>query len=395
MTLIATTALIGNRAPATAQGLNIIRDTEIENLLQSYARPVFDAGGIAPGAVTILLVQDDSINAFATEGNRMYLHTGLLLAAKNSNEVIGVMAHETGHIVGGHMVTFADSVGQANTTALLATLLGVAAGVLSKNPEVGMAIAMGGQGTALRVLLAHSRDQENRADQFALKSLDETHQSPKGLYDFFERLSGQELLISTRQDPYVQTHPLTRERMDVIDGAVQKSPYTKTPVTPARELQHRRMVAKLFSFLKPQITTLQKYPESDQSIEGRYARSIAYFRRGQTDKALPLVDGLIAELPKDPYFWEIKAQMLLETGKIEESVAAYRICNNLLPNAPLNQVAMAHAMVETGNPAHAEEAQKALKTALAVDAEDPFAWDLLAKSYLQADQPGNDEVVIT
>jgi predicted Zn-dependent protease len=264
----------------------------------------------------------------------------------------------------------------------------VAAGVLSKNPDVGMAVALGGQGTALRQVLAFSRDQESRADQFAIKALDQTKQSPKGLYDFFDRLAGEELLSVEHQDPYMQTHPLTRTRMAAVEDAVKNSPYTNKPLDPAIEAQHRRMVAKLFSFLKPQITTFQKYPESDQSVEARYARSIAYFRRGQTDKAVPLINGLIAEYPRDPYFWELKGQMLFETGKLDDSVTAYKESLALLPNAPLNQVAMAHAMVETGNPDYGADAQRALKVALAADAEDPWAWDLLAKSYLQSDQPG-------
>jgi predicted Zn-dependent protease len=226
-------AIAAPAGPAAAQGLNIIRDTEIENLLQLYARPVFVAGGLEPNAITIRLIQDNSINAFVTQGNNMFIHTGLLLAAKNSNEVIGVMAHETGHIVGGHAVTFDDSIAKANTTAILTTLLGVAAGILAKNADVGMAVAMGGQGTALRGLLAFSRDQESRADQFAIKALNETKQSPKGLYDFFDRLSGQELLSTDRQDPYMMTHPLTRTRMETVKAAVDASPYSDKPLDPA------------------------------------------------------------------------------------------------------------------------------------------------------------------
>jgi predicted Zn-dependent protease len=386
--LIIALVLICASVTARAQELSLIRDTEIEKLLHEYGKPVFEYGHIPPDAVRITLIQDDSINAFVTQGNNMFINTGLLLRAKNSNEVIGVMAHETGHIVGGHAVTFADSMAAAGTAQILATLLGVAAGVAAKSPDVGMAVMLGGQGTAFRQLLSFSRDQESRADQFALKALYATHQSPKGLYDFFARLSGQELLITDRQDPYVRTHPLTRERMDTVDQAVKTSPYTNAPLDPVREQNHRRMVAKLFAFLKPQITTLQRYPEKDKSIEARYARSIAYFRRGQIDKAVPLIDGLIAEMPKDPYFWELKGQMMFETGHLEESVAAYRESVRLLPDAPLNQVSMAHAMVETANPAYAKEAQQALMTSLASEPENPFAWDLLAKSYLQSHEQG-------
>jgi predicted Zn-dependent protease len=379
-------ALVGTNTVAAAQGLNLIRDTEIEKLLQDYARPVFKVANLPP--VAIHIIQDDSINAFVTQGNNMFINTGLLLVSRNSNEVIGVMAHETGHIVGGHAVTFGDSVAAASTTSVLTTLLGLAAGVASKSPDVGMAVMLGGQGTAMRQLMAFSRDQESRADQFAIKALYESHQSPQGLRDFFARLAGQELLLAERQDPYVRTHPLTRERMDTVQAAVNTSPYTHNPPDPALELRHRRMVAKLFAFLKPQGTTLMKYGERDTSQEARYARSIAYFRRGQVDKALPLIDGLIAEFPKDPYFWELKGQMLLESGKMEGAVNAYRKSVEILPDAPLNQVSMAHAMVESGNKSYAGDAERALQTALAADPEDPFAWDLLARAYLLGGEPG-------
>jgi predicted Zn-dependent protease len=381
-------ALIGSPAPAAAQGLNIIRDTEIEMILQRWGRPLFLAGGLVPEAITIRLVNDDSINAFVTQGNLMVFHSGLLMAAKTSNEVIGVMAHETGHIVGGHAVTFGDNVAAASTTALIATLLGVAAGVATGNPDVGMAMALGGQGSAMRMLFAFSRGQESAADQFAIRALQETQQSPQGLYDFFNRLSGQELLISDRQDPYVRTHPLTRERMSAVSFAVQNSPYSAKPLDPVAEREHRRMVAKLFSFLRPQMTTFQRYPEADKSPEARYAQAIAFYRRGQLKEALPLIDGLIAEAPDDPFYWELKGQMLFENGRLDEAVKAYRESVRRLPDAPLILVAMGHAMVESGDPAYAEEAQAALQKALARDPDDPFAWDLAAKSYLQSGQPG-------
>ncbi len=380
--------VIGSPAPVLAQGFNIIRDAEIETMLIEWARPALLAGGIVPESITIRLINDDSINAFVTRGNAMFIHTGLILAAKNSNEVIGVMAHETGHIVGGHAVSFGDNIAVASTTALLATLLGVAAGVASGNPDVGAAIMLGGQGSAQRMLFAFSRGQESSADQYAIRALEETKQSPVGLYTFFNRLSGQELLISDRQDPYVRTHPLTRERMSAVDFAVQHSAYKDKPTDTVAEAQFRRMTAKLFAFLKPQMTTFQKYPEANKSPEARYAQSIAFYRRGQMKDALPVVDGLLKDFPKDPYFWELKGQMLFENGKLDEAVKSYREANALLPDSPLILVAMSHAMVETADPAYAKEAQAALQKALATDPEDPFAWDLAAKSYLLTNEQG-------
>jgi predicted Zn-dependent protease len=373
---------------ALAQGLNLIRDTEIESTIQAYAKPIFEAAGLPPESITIRIIADNSLNAFVTAGNRMFLNTGTIMAANSSSEVIGVIAHETGHIVGGHAITFSDQIEAALTTTLLTTLLGVAAGVATGNSDLGMAVALGGQGTAQRQILAFSRGQESSADQFALKALEETYQSAGGLYNFFERISGQELLISDRQDPYIRTHPLTRSRMASIQAHIAQSPYSSIPPNADLEEQHQRTVAKLYSFLKPQNSTLQKYPETDLSLPARYARSVAHYRRGRLDLSLPLIDGLINEHPDDPYFWELKGQMLLENGRIPEAIDAYREATRLLPFAPLILVAQAHAMVESGNPAFVKETQDALRVALQVDPTDIFAWGLSAKSYAIDNQPG-------
>ncbi|MDG2243835.1 MAG: M48 family metalloprotease [Rhodospirillaceae bacterium] len=373
---------------AMAQGFGLIRDTEIEQTIQAYANPILETAGLPPKSVTIRIIADNSLNAFVTTGNRMFLNTGTLMAANSSSEIIGVIAHETGHLVGGHTVTFSDQMEAALRTTLLTTLLGVAAGVATGNADLGMAVALGGQGTAQRQVLAFSRGQESSADQFALKALDQTEQSAEGLYKFFERISGQELLITDRQDPYVRTHPLTRNRMTSIRAHIDQSSYSEIAPNEELEEKHRRMVAKLYSFLKPQKSTLQKYPESDVSLPARYARSVAHYRRGRLDLSVPLIDGLIEEDPDDPYFWELKGQMLLENGRIPEAITAYKEATRLLPFAPLILVAQAHAMVESGDPAFTQETQDALRIALQVDPNDIFAWNLSAKSYAINNQLG-------
>ncbi|MFL2771616.1 MAG: M48 family metalloprotease [Rhodospirillaceae bacterium] len=388
LTFIAAILVPWNSQETLAQGLGLIRDTEIENTIRDYAQSIFEVTDVPPDSVTIRIIADDSLNAFVTTGNRMFLNTGTLMAAQSSAEVIGVIAHETGHIIGGHAVTFNDQMEAALTTTLLTTLLGVAAGVATGNSDLGMAFALGGQGTAQRQMLAFSRGQESSADQFALRALDASEQTAEGLYQFFDRISGQELLVTDRQDPYVRTHPLTRNRMSSIKAHIDQSPYSDIPPNADLEEQHQRMVAKLYSFLKSQRATLQKYPEKDISLPARYARSVAHYRRGRLDLAVPLIDGLIEERPNDPYFWELKGQMLFENGRIQESIKAYRVAAGLLPNAPLILVAMAHAMVESGLTDYVTETQNALRVALHTDPYNIFAWELSAKSYALSDQPG-------
>jgi predicted Zn-dependent protease len=366
----------------------ILSDTEIEATLQDYARPLLLAGGLPPDKLRIGMVVDDSINAFATAGNRIFFNTGLLLKADNSNEVIGVMAHEIGHVAGGHTVTASDGTTAPTAISLLATLLGVAAGVAAGSPDLGIALMMGGQRAAIGEYLSFSRGVESRADQFALQALERSKQSAEGLYSFFNRLAGEELLITERGDPYLRTHPMSRERMATIRAAIDRSAYRKFVPDPELEERHRRMTAKLFAFLKPQYATLQRYPETDTSVPARYARAIAHYRRGQFDKALPVVDDLLKDRPADPYFWQIKGDMQLSRAKPDEAIIAYREALKLVPNATEILNAKAHAMVESGDPGYAAEAEETLKRSAALEPENPYTWDLLARSYSLAGNQG-------
>lgn len=381
---VAAVVAAGPQRAARAQDFGtgtLLSDTEIEATLQAYARPILLAGGMPPDVLQIGLVVDDTINAFATAGSRIYFNTGLILKAENSNEVIGVMAHEIGHVAGGHIVTASAGMAAPNAISLLSTLLGVAAGLAAGSPDLGIALMMGGQRAAIGEYLSFSRGVESRADQFALKALEESKQSAEGLYTFFNRLAGDELLITDRGDPYVRTHPMSRERMQTIRAAIGRSAYHDQTPDPVLEEQHKRMVAKLFAFLKPQLATLQRYPENDSSVWARYARAIAYYRRGQFDKSLPIIDDLLKDRPEDPYFWQIKGDMHLSRSKTDEAVLAYREALKFMPNAPEILNAKAHAMVESGDAAYAEETAEALKRSAALEPENPTTWDLMARAY--------------
>ena len=360
---------------------NIIRDTEIERIIDSYAEPIIKSAGLNPKTIKIRIIADNSLNAFVTSGNRMFMNTGTILAADSYQEIVGIIAHEVGHIVGGHTITFTDQMQSALTTTLLTSLLGVAAGIATGNSDLGMAVALGGQGTAQRQILAFSRGQESAADQFALKALDDTSQSPQGLINFFKKISGQELLITDRQDPYVRTHPLTSTRIAAIQSFLENSKFKDIKPDEKLEEKHRLMKAKIYSFLKPLSLTMQKYPLSNDSIEAIYARSVAYYRRGNLEKAIPQIDYLINTRPDNPYFWELKGQMLFENGHLKKAIKSYRKAIDLSPFSPLILIALAHTMVETGEQKYTKETQNLLSVALQKEPNNLFAWDLSAKSY--------------
>lgn len=369
---------------ATAQAadrLSLIRDAEIENNIRAFATPLFQAAGLDPEAVQVHLVKDAQLNAFVANGQNLFLNTGLLIRAEHAGQVIGVIAHETGHISGGHLARAQGAFENASTEAILAMVLGGAVAAASGRGDVAGAVMMGGSQMAERNLLAFSRTQEASADQAALGFLDGTRQSARGLLEFFEILGDQELLVAARQDPYVRTHPLTRERVTTVRNHVETSPFSDVPVRPEFVEMHKRIRAKLFAFIESPMRVFQRYREEDNSLDARYARAIAYYRKPDMEKAVPAIDQLIAERPNDPYFHELKGQMLFENARLPEALVSYKESVRLLPNQPLLRISLAQVEIELEDQQYLDDAIGNLNYALKIEPNNRFAWNLTAIAY--------------
>ena len=361
--------------------LQLIRDAEIEDIIRAYATPLFQAAGLSPQAIDVYLIKDDSLNAFVTPGLNMFIHTGLLMRSEGPLQVIGVVAHETGHIAGGHLIGRMDEMQNASIKALAAAVLGLGAALATGRPELGGAVSRGGQDVALKGLLRYSRGQEAAADQAALRLLSGTGQSPRGLVSFLNILGDQEVFLATNQDPYLRTHPLTPERLSYLEQAVQESPYADMPPPPEYVEMHHRMRGKLVGFLEPFDEVLRRYPKSDTSLEARYARAIAHYRRADLDTALPLVDQLITEHPEDAYLRELKGQMLFENGRLAEALPEYEIAVRLDPSSPLLHLGLARVLLELNQPGMDAKALDHLDTVLQHEPNGPFAWRLAAVAH--------------
>jgi predicted Zn-dependent protease len=370
LSIVAQLALSG---PAQARQFSFIRDAEIEDTIRLFGTPLFAVAGLEPSSVRVYLVKDPSLNAFVAGGQRIFVNTGLLVASRNANEVIGVLAHETGHISGGHLARSRDAISDASAQTIMAMILGAAAAVAGA-PGVGQAIAAGGTQIAQRSYLKYSRVQESSADQAALSMLNETKQTSRGMLTFFEQLGDQEALLTASQDPYVRTHPLTRERVDTIRAHVERSPYANAVERPLYVERHNRMRAKLIAFLGSPAATFRKYPDSDNSISARYARSIARHKQRQTDKALALIQDLIAEHPKDPYFHEFHGQILLESGNAEAAIAPYERAVALAPNKVLLRLGLGQAQVSVEDDRYIQAAVDNMGRAVRLAPGNPSAW---------------------
>ncbi len=365
---------------ARAQGVSLIRDAEIERYIRSYATPIWEVAGLDPSAVRIHLVNDKSLNAFVAGGQRIFVFTGLIMASVDPTQIIGVLAHETGHITGGHLARFQDGLKGATTISILSLILGAAA-IAAGQGDAGAAILTSSGEFATRSFLSYSRTQEASADQAGLTFLTASGQSAHGLISFFEYLGDQEALLTTNKDPYVRSHPLTQDRVARLRASGRESPYWNKPASPEFIDMLARMKAKLHGFLTHPSRVFRIYPITKADPYGPYARAVAYHRQGYTDKAIAEVDRLIARLPEDPYFHELKGQILFESGKVRESIEPYRQAVRYGPDEPLLRVSLAQSILATEDADLTEEAIKNLEAANRYETNNSFSWHQLALAY--------------
>jgi predicted Zn-dependent protease len=383
----AAAAIALSTLPARAQasrdgGLPIIRDAEIEQLLREYTAPILRAAGLGQSNIRIVIINDRSYNAFVVDGRRIFVNAGALIESTTPNQIIGVLAHETGHIAGGHLSKFRQELANVQSAMILATLLGVGAAVAGKAPgEATAAAIMAPQQLAMRSLLSYARQQEEQADKAGVKFLAATGQSAKGMYETFKRFADQILFQSRYIDPYVQSHPLPRERIDALSVLATSSPNWDKKDPPELQARHDMMRAKLHGFLDRPDTLLRAYPMSDTSLPARYARTIAAYRHGDVNNAVAQIDGLIHAQPNNPYFYELKGQALLEAGRVTESIAPLRRASSLAPNPTLIQVMLGQALIATNNAHLADEAVGSLQAAIQRDPDIPDAYTNLAMAY--------------
>ena len=374
-----TVAILLWTQPAAAQ--SILRDAETEAMFADMSTPLVKAAGLSPRDVKVVLINDDSINAFVIGGQTVYVHSGLIQAADNANQVQGVIAHELGHIADGHVVLADQGVKPAMGMTLLSMVLGLAA-IAAGSGEAGAGIMAMGQQAGMAHYLSFTRTQESSADAAGARFLTTAGISGKGMLDFFKKLQQQEYRYGVENiDPFMQTHPLSGERIAHLSNDLQTSPAWNAKPDAALEERFRRVKAKLEGYVMPAERTLSDYPGTDNSVYAHYARAYAYHKSGYPDKADDEAMALIKARPQDPYFQEIQGQILLEAGKPADAIVPLRAATDGSRNNPLIATTYGHALIATENQANYAEAIRVLKIAVGRDDDNPFAWYQLGTAY--------------
>jgi len=371
---------------AAAQAQSLIRDTEIEGIIHEWSEPVLDAMGLDPNEVEILLVNDNDLNAFATRGRIMGLNTGLILRTKSPNQLLGVIAHEAGHIKNRH--TLRDGAQNAGMQPMIMTMALGALAAIAGAPDAGAALLASSQYFGTLGALRYMQSQEGEADITGARALERAGESGRGMVEFFENFRAQEIFSDQRRYPYFRSHPLSSQRIEALRRPVEAASHYDKRDSDARMAQHALVVAKIRAFMDAPNATLRDYPSSDVTLPARYARAIAWYRDGQTQKALDAVDVLLAEQPQNPYFWELKGQILFEEGRPAEALGAHEKSVELKPDAPLLRINLAHALIETSDASKLTEAENQLKRALALEPENTMGWRLLSQAYASQGKEG-------
>jgi predicted Zn-dependent protease len=356
---------------ALAQGL--LRDEEIEHMLRVYVDPILVAAELEPHAVTIYLVGDPTMNAFVTGGQNIFIHTGIIIEAEEPIELKGVLAHETGHITGAHLARSGD-LSRAAMGPFLATMAAGIAAAVAGHGDAAASLMMQSQYFATLGAFSYSRGQEARADLAGVQFLEGSGQSARGLISFFDRFREQELFSEQRRYPYFRTHPLSSDRVSVLRERLEQQTYRDVVDPPEHVLMLERAKAKIHGFLDAPQTTFRRIPESDQSTNAIYARSIAHYRAGSLGLAMQGIDELIAREPENPYFWELKGQVFYEHGQAANAVEPYERAVELMPGSALFKIGLAQSLLELEDDALLPEAMENLVGALAIEPQNGFAW---------------------
>ena len=382
--VVAVGLVLAAASPVAAQ--SAIRDTEIEGIIHEWSDPVFTAMGLEPSEIEILLINENDLNAFATRGRILGVNTGLILRTRSANELLGVIAHEAGHIKNRH--TLRDGAQGAGMQPMLMTMALGALAIAAGAPDAGAVLLGNSQYFGTLSALRYMTHQEGEADNTGARALQNAGESGRGLVSFFENFRSQEVFSDQRRFPYFRSHPLSSERIENLRRFVAEQSNYSHQDSPERIAEHALILAKIHAFMDAPNQTLRDYPESDTSVPGRYARAIALYRDGQTEKALAAVEVFLTEQPENPYFWELKGQILFEEGRPAEAIGAHQRSVELKPDAPLLRINLAHALLETRDPAKLDEAVNQLKRATALEHDNTLGWRLLSQAYASQNKEG-------
>ena len=380
--LVLSLSLPTAQAQKKRKSLPLVRDAEIESLLKDYTAPIFAAAGLNAKAIKIFLVNKRDFNAFVT-GRRMFINLGAIQTSKTPNEIIGVIAHETGHVIGGHLHRLRARVEKAQIMAVIGMLAGVGAAVRGGDfgDAASGALIFGARNRLQRSVLSYRREEERAADRTAFNLLEKSKQSSKGLLTTFKRFAGS-LNLASNTNPYQVSHPLPRARISFMESLAVSSPYYNKLDSDSLQFRHNMARAKIAAYSDSPQAVARLFSRDLNSPAARYGNAIASYLAGSPRTALPKIEKLIKQYPKYAYLHEMKGEILLNTGKAKLAIKPFQKAIKLdKSKSGLLRIELGHAYLETNNKSLVSKAIKQLKAGISRDPETGEGYQHLARAY--------------
>ena len=370
-------------ATAQSQAQSLIRDPDIEYGLRELAFPVLRAAGLNTKRVRILVVNDVTFNAFVIDNNTIYLNYGLILTVDGPEMLQAVIAHEAAHIANGHLARRSENLRATQRNAQLGTALALIVAAAGGG-EAAVGIAAGTSGSALRGFLGHTRAEEASADRSSASYLRWAGISPDGMVELHRKFAGQELLSEANQDPYMRSHPTSRERLRAAEAFLDEFGDKARP-DPNADYWFARVKGKLSAFLRSPVWTLRRAAEETHRDIRLIREATAHHRNRNLAHAGAAIDEALEIRPDDPFYHELKGQILLENRRLKDAVAAYGAAVDLAPRDSLVLAGYGRALLADGQ---TEKALHVLEKARARDYRNGRLMQDLGAAYTQMGNKG-------
>ena len=322
--------------------------------------------------IALVIVNDPQINAFAVPGGLFALNTGLLSAAKNMDEVAGVMAHEIAHVTQRHYSRSQEAFKGQGLLALAGILVGALVATQGDG-SAGGALMMGTQAALMDRQLSYSRNQEREADRIGMQFMYSAGYNPQSMADFFETMHRATSRLSFMPDFWL-THPLTTERMSEARLRANQLPKVKSHL-----YDENFEIMRLYSMVLSKQANehqLKTMTEGGRKFAPQLALAAFYLEKGDLNQAQTALNQLKSQQRLHNLQTLLQTQVYLEQNSFDQALKVIQSPALVMPeNRALNHK-YAEVLIRVGQ---FQEAEQILQHFTKMNARDVHAWQLLQR----------------
>lgn len=271
----------------------VIDDPEITEYINDIGRLLSAQANEGEQNFTFFVVDDPRINAFALPGGFIGVHSGLLQATRNEDELAGVLAHEIAHVTQRHIARAVHANSRQNILTMAMMLGAILAGVGGAGADAVQGAIAVAQGTAVQQQINFTRHNEYEADRVGMAALVAAGFDPHGMASFFEVISMQGGPSQARFPEFLRTHPVTSTRIAEARSRARDYDYVSTEDSINYGIAKARLKVDEHSTPEAAVFYFEQIDYAEQSSTQRYGRALAYLRAGRNEDANRILEELL------------------------------------------------------------------------------------------------------